>query len=78
MHHLNGFFSPPSLGFPLLLKASAGGGGKGMRVVRDETQLLDAIDSGQFIILEVLREDLIPYARQPSARRETPLVMILS
>jgi formate-dependent phosphoribosylglycinamide formyltransferase (GAR transformylase) len=33
-------------GFPVLLKASAGGGGKGMRVVREASQLVDAIDSG--------------------------------
>jgi len=33
-------------GFPVLLKASAGGGGKGMRVVRDISQLADSIDSG--------------------------------
>lgn len=30
------------LGYPLLIKAAAGGGGKGMRVVRDETELLPA------------------------------------
>lgn len=35
------------IGFPVLLKASAGGGGKGMRVVREESQLQDAIDSAQ-------------------------------
>lgn len=35
------------IGFPVLLKASAGGGGKGMRVVREESQLREAIDSAQ-------------------------------
>ena len=30
------------IGFPLMIKASGGGGGKGMRVVRDSSQLLDA------------------------------------
>jgi len=34
------------LGFPVLVKASAGGGGKGMRVVRDRQQLKDAIEAG--------------------------------
>ena len=31
------------VGFPLMVKASAGGGGRGLRVVGDESQLLDAI-----------------------------------
>jgi len=34
-----------SIGFPLLVKASAGGGGKGMRVIHEPDDLLEAIDS---------------------------------
>lgn len=33
------------IGFPVLLKASAGGGGKGMKLVREEAELQDAIAS---------------------------------
>ncbi len=35
------------LGFPLLLKASAGGGGRGMRTVREPDRLGDAIDEAR-------------------------------
>ena len=34
------------LGFPVLVKASAGGGGKGMRVARNREELKDAIEAG--------------------------------
>ncbi|RHZ70458.1 hypothetical protein Glove_271g61 [Diversispora epigaea] len=32
------------IGFPILLKASAGGGGKGMRIVHEESKLLEEIE----------------------------------
>ncbi|MDF0730929.1 acetyl/propionyl/methylcrotonyl-CoA carboxylase subunit alpha [Pseudomonas entomophila] len=35
------------IGYPVLLKASAGGGGKGMKVVEDPSQLADALASAQ-------------------------------
>jgi acetyl-CoA/propionyl-CoA carboxylase biotin carboxyl carrier protein len=37
----------PRLGFPLLVKPAAGGGGKGMRAVRDPTMLRDALASAR-------------------------------
>ncbi|HEX6251350.1 MAG TPA: acetyl-CoA carboxylase biotin carboxylase subunit [Gemmatimonadaceae bacterium] len=35
------------IGFPVLLKAAAGGGGKGMRVVRDRKELSSALDAAR-------------------------------
>ncbi len=34
-----------TIGYPVLVKAAAGGGGKGMRIVRDPADLYEAIDS---------------------------------
>ncbi len=35
------------IGFPLMIKAAAGGGGKGMRIVRSEKEFADALASAQ-------------------------------
>ena len=35
------------IGYPVLVKAAAGGGGKGMRVVHEESELKDAIESAR-------------------------------
>jgi acetyl-CoA carboxylase, biotin carboxylase subunit len=36
-----------SVGYPLIIKASAGGGGRGMRIVRDASQLLETLRTAQ-------------------------------
>jgi 3-methylcrotonyl-CoA carboxylase alpha subunit len=39
--------SPEEIGFPLLVKAAAGGGGRGMRVVRSPAELEDALAAAE-------------------------------
>src|SRR5712691_7228252 len=39
--------TPEELGFPLLVKAAAGGGGRGMRVLRGPAQLDEAVDAAR-------------------------------
>jgi acetyl/propionyl-CoA carboxylase alpha subunit len=38
---------PDELGYPLMIKAAAGGGGRGMRVVREPGELEDAVDAAR-------------------------------
>jgi acetyl/propionyl-CoA carboxylase alpha subunit len=38
---------PEEIGFPLVVKAAAGGGGRGMRVVRDATELDEALEAAR-------------------------------
>jgi acetyl/propionyl-CoA carboxylase alpha subunit len=38
---------PEEIGFPLIVKAAAGGGGRGMRVVRDPSELDDALEAAK-------------------------------
>ncbi len=45
------------VGFPLMLKAAAGGGGKGMRIVRSSDELLQAFDSARREALGAFGDD---------------------
>ena len=45
------------VGFPLLVKASAGGGGKGMKIVRAAGELRDAIESAQREAMKAFGDD---------------------
>jgi len=47
------------IGLPVLIKASAGGGGKGMRVVRDIASLQESIDSAKREALSAFGDDSV-------------------
>ncbi len=56
------------IGFPLLVKASAGGGGKGMKIITAAGELTDAIESAQREALKAFGDDrllLERYIEQP-------------
>ncbi len=46
-------------GYPIMLKASAGGGGKGMRLVNDETELKSALEASQSEALSSFGDDAV-------------------
>ncbi|HSD83958.1 MAG TPA: acetyl-CoA carboxylase biotin carboxylase subunit [Anaerolineae bacterium] len=45
------------IGFPVLVKAAAGGGGKGMRIVNEESELQEAIESARREALNAFGDD---------------------
>ncbi len=47
------------IGYPVMLKASAGGGGKGMRLVNDESELRSALDGAQSEALAGFGDDAV-------------------
>ncbi len=53
------FAAAESIGYPLLVKATAGGGGKGMRVVRNQADLLHALESARREAMNAFGDDRI-------------------
>jgi len=48
-----------SAGYPVIIKAAAGGGGKGMRIVHEESQLADALGAAQREALNAFGDDTV-------------------
>jgi acetyl-CoA/propionyl-CoA carboxylase, biotin carboxylase, biotin carboxyl carrier protein len=54
---------PSEIGFPLLVKAAAGGGGRGMRVVRAPEELDDAVDAAKREAAAAFGDDTVFFER---------------
>jgi acetyl-CoA carboxylase biotin carboxylase subunit len=64
------------IGFPLLVKASAGGGGRGMRLVEKESEFLAALDAGRREAQQAFGDDtmLLEKYLHPSRHVEIQIV----
>ena len=65
------------LGYPLMVKAAAGGGGRGIRMVRDDDGLAAALPSARAeAALSVRRPDCLPRAKLVAAARHVEVQVI--
>jgi acetyl/propionyl-CoA carboxylase alpha subunit len=55
--------TPDEIGFPLLVKAAAGGGGRGMRVVRTADELDEAVDAARREAAAAFGDDTVFFER---------------
>jgi propionyl-CoA carboxylase alpha chain len=62
-----------AVGFPLLVKASAGGGGRGMRVVRDPAELAAAVDAARGEAASAFGDDTVFLERYVEAPRHVEI-----
>ena len=64
------------IGYPLLVKASAGGGGKGMRIVESAADLDDAVQSAQREALSGFGDDTVFLERYVAASRHVEIQVL--
>ncbi len=64
------------VGFPLLLKASAGGGGKGMRIVREERDLVAGIEGARREALAAFGDGTLIVERYVSSPRHVEIQIL--
>ncbi|HEY0252943.1 MAG TPA: biotin carboxylase N-terminal domain-containing protein [Kofleriaceae bacterium] len=65
-----------AIGFPVLIKASAGGGGKGMRVVRSEAELADSLERARGEALSSFGDDTLLLERYVERPRHVEIQIL--
>jgi acetyl-CoA carboxylase biotin carboxylase subunit len=65
-----------SMGYPVLLKASAGGGGKGMRIVRSQAELATAVDGAKREALAAFGSDTLILEKYVEAPRHVEIQIL--
>jgi acetyl/propionyl-CoA carboxylase alpha subunit len=68
--------SPEEIGFPLLVKAAAGGGGRGMRVVRTAAELDDAVEAAQREAEAAFGDDTVFFERYLERPRHVEIQLL--
>lgn len=64
------------VGFPLLIKASAGGGGKGMRIVNEKSEFFDALDAAKREAKNAFGDDTVLLERYITSPRHIEIQVI--
>ena len=68
--------TPAEIGFPLLVKAAAGGGGRGMRVVRDPAELDEAIAAARREAQAAFGDDTVFFERYLERPRHVEIQLL--
>jgi acetyl/propionyl-CoA carboxylase alpha subunit len=68
--------TPEEIGFPLLVKAAAGGGGRGMRVVRIAAELDDAVDAARREAKAAFGDDTVFFERYLERPRHVEIQLL--
>jgi propionyl-CoA carboxylase alpha chain len=68
--------TPDEVGYPLLVKAAAGGGGRGMRIVRVPTELDAAVDAAQREAAAAFGDDTVFFERYLERPRHVEIQLL--
>ncbi|MCW2978183.1 MAG: putative acetyl-CoA carboxylase biotin carboxylase, partial [Actinomycetia bacterium] len=68
--------TPEEVGYPLLVKAAAGGGGRGMRIVRDPAELDDAVEAAKREAAAAFGDDTVFFERYLERPRHVEIQLL--